>query len=459
MTQAQQLLEGSAFEAAPQSSLAPGARRWMGNGLAAMLDQGVFAISGFATNILLARWLSADAYGLYSVAFMIFLLGGLFHTAFLSDPMVVFSSKRYRRRMREYLTTLVRGQTALVLTESLALLVTAGILLLLNESATARTLFCLAMALPFMLALWLVRRACYVVQRPGLAALGGMVQLVGALTGLCVLRRIGLLDSGSALVMPGMASGLSFFLLVWQLRLGGGETRMFTRPRLRVVMRRHWRYGRWVAGSSLASYASAQLGTFVLSIHMGLSATAEFRALTNLLMPAFIMVNALVSLWAPHLAQRHRQRGFGTQMLLGLATVALCVGSWWFVIGITGRWALAAVYQGRFAQHSELLWIAGLQPLLAGLSNILGAALAAQERSRAVFLSCLVSCTLSTAANVHLVMHYQLYGAILALVVSSLFQFLTLGCSYLLPTIRRGITPWFVRTFVNGRLYVLRSGS
>ena len=88
---------------------------WVGKGSLAILDQGLFAGSNFLLNVLLARWLDPADYGAFALAYSVFLLLGVFHTAILTEPMLVFGPGKYRERFHEYLGILLRGHCVLML--------------------------------------------------------------------------------------------------------------------------------------------------------------------------------------------------------------------------------------------------------------------------------------------------------------------------------------------------------
>src|SRR5579872_6645673 len=68
---------------------------WLRKGFLALLDQGLLSGSNFFIAILLARWLSRDAYGAYALGFSIFILLSGFHNAFFLEPMSVFGPESY----------------------------------------------------------------------------------------------------------------------------------------------------------------------------------------------------------------------------------------------------------------------------------------------------------------------------------------------------------------------------
>src|ERR1035437_4795337 len=81
----------------------------------AILDQGLFAGSNFLLNVLLARWIAPADYGAFALAYSVFLLLGVFHSALPTGPMLVFGPGKYRERFPEYIGILLRGHFALML--------------------------------------------------------------------------------------------------------------------------------------------------------------------------------------------------------------------------------------------------------------------------------------------------------------------------------------------------------
>ena len=80
-----------------------------------MIDRGLFSLSNFAINVVLARWLPPHDYGAFTLAYAVFLLLGAAHTSFLSDPMLVFGAGTYRERWPGYVRVLLRAHWAFLL--------------------------------------------------------------------------------------------------------------------------------------------------------------------------------------------------------------------------------------------------------------------------------------------------------------------------------------------------------
>src|ERR1700724_1312026 len=77
-------------------------RVWGIRSALSVFDQGLTAAVGFAVNIALARWLSADAYGAFAVAFATFLFVSGFHNVLLLEPLTVMGPSRHAARLPGY---------------------------------------------------------------------------------------------------------------------------------------------------------------------------------------------------------------------------------------------------------------------------------------------------------------------------------------------------------------------
>src|SRR5207245_10376632 len=67
-----------------------------------LVDQGLISGSGFILNLLLARWLPAETYGAFAVAFAVFLFASGFHNVLLLESLSVFAPGSYADRLRDY---------------------------------------------------------------------------------------------------------------------------------------------------------------------------------------------------------------------------------------------------------------------------------------------------------------------------------------------------------------------
>src|SRR4051812_35462094 len=126
--------------------------------------------------VLLARWLGAEQYGAYALAFAIFILLSLVYQSLLLEPMSVFGPSVYSKRLREYTGTLIWVHAAIALGTFLVMGATALSLAAFHKfGGLPSALLGAAIAAPCVLLFWLARRAYYLKLTPALAAIGAVL--------------------------------------------------------------------------------------------------------------------------------------------------------------------------------------------------------------------------------------------------------------------------------------------
>jgi uncharacterized membrane protein (UPF0136 family) len=123
-------------------------------------------------------------------ATLLFLSG--FHNVLLLEPMSVFGPAGYSHRLAGYFSAQLRVHAVLVGVLSGTLLTIGAVMTRFgaHRELVAATLGS-ALALPFLLLLWLARRMCYVVHRPSIAVWGSAAYFVFVLVGLFALHQSG----------------------------------------------------------------------------------------------------------------------------------------------------------------------------------------------------------------------------------------------------------------------------
>jgi O-antigen/teichoic acid export membrane protein len=409
---------------------------WVGKGSLAVLDQGLFAGSNFLLNVLLARWLTPSEYGAFAVAFSVFLLLGVFHTAILTEPMLVFGPGKHRERFPAYLGTLLRGHFAMMLPGAALLTATAFLLGWLYSPAVERAFLALAIAGPFILLLWLLRRAFYVRLNPSWAAVGGCIYLLILLATTLALHTAGRLTPATGFLAMAAASLVTCLLLLVPLR----PSLAMESSGIRSVAADHWRYGKWVAAAAGPSWITDNIYFLILPAWVGLAETGALKALINLAMPALQTSSTLGVLLLPILV-RNRDCGGPRTMnrtiklflaLFLLGSVSYLAAIWGFRLQI-----FHLLYRGKYAGYASwpVLGI-GLLPIAYSLPVVMGGALRALEQPNLVFWSYTGSVVVALALGVPLAFSLGVRGAIVGLAASYLLMGL-LMLIFLMRSLRR----------------------
>lgn len=388
---------------------------WLVKGFWAVTDQGLFATSNFVLNILLARWLSPQDYGAFAVMFAVFLFLGTLHTGLLTQPMLVFGSGKYKNRLSEYLGTLLGGHLSFAILSGFLLLLASLGLKLAGLSSLSMVLLDLTLAGPFILLLWLMRRACYMHLEPHLAASGGALYMALMLAGAYALYLLEWLTTGSALGVMGFSSlVVSLWLAV---RLHVKRPPPFRRDSLsRAALVDHWRYGRWSVAQEATTWAPGNIYFLLLPLWGGLEASASLKALSNFVMPVSMGIVAFYSFLLPSLTQARGEARFGTLVRNSLVLFVFGSVLYWLLLGLFHDPLVAWLYGGQYREDAQLLWLLGSIPLAMSVQMILGATLQAFERPDQVFKGYAFSAILGLTLGVTLTFACGITGAAVGLV-------------------------------------------
>lgn len=412
---------------------------WLTKGSLAIADQGIFAVSNFLLNVLLARWLTPEDYGAFALAYSVFLSFLLIHNALLTTPMLVFGQGKYREHFQEYLGVLLRGHFALMLAGAILLIAASLVLRKIYSPVVAQAFLALAVAGPFILLLWLLRRAFYARLEPKWAAASGVVYFVIVIAGASGLHAASLLSPSTSLLCMAAASLITCVFLLIRMR-PQFATNAVT---MRAVVNDHWEYGKWVAAGAVPNWVTDNIYYIVLPAWLGLAQAGALKALLNLAQPASQSISALGVLLMPMLVRDLKAKGAsGMARTMKLSSIVFIGGSagymallWVFRVHI-----FHSLYGNKFSGYDAWPLLAvGLIPIAQSLPNIAGAALGAIEKPKLGFWADLWSAAFALAVGIPLAFWLRVGGALLGIALTyALMGFLTL--LYYSGAVRRGIS-------------------
>ena len=361
-------------------------RAWGLKSAMSLADQALTSSAGFGVNILLARWMVADQYGAFALAFAGYLFLTGFHNVLLLEPLSVIGPARHAEELRSYFNAQIGVHGILVFPLALLTLLAAGILWRIDShSALVGALAGGGAALPFLLFLWLARRMCYVLQRPALAVWGSGFYLVVAVGSILLLRHLHRLTPFSAFLA--LAFGSLVGAIVTMRRIGlkrsrASEQAIHVSPRL--VLSENWIYGRWLVGSAVLYAISTYSQMFFVGGAIGLGAAGILRAMQ---IPSLVMTQVITAvglLVLPSLSFDFG-RGHTTRLRHKAFLVSLAVGltaSVFALLLALGRASVERVlFGGRYAQDAWLIPVLALIPVVNGLSVGFSMALRASQKS------------------------------------------------------------------------------
>lgn len=418
----------------PEPPASRGTSSWLGRGGWALLDQALFSASNWLVHVLLVRGLPDEhAYGAFSVAFTWFLLIGTFHTSLLVEPMLVFGPHRFATRLSRYLGVLVRANFILGAIGAVVLAAVGLVYHLVGQSQIAVSCWSIAAASPFVFFLWLIRRGSYVRLMPRTAAIAGIGYLVAMVGGMGAILAVGRLSVVTAMGVMGASCLGAGLWLAWQERVRVRREPNETLPR--EAYDAHLRYGRWATASGIVMFIPGQIYYFLLPMLLvgrdGVEASGALRAMNNIFLPLIQANSALVVLLLPSLVSARDAMSYRRLLRTALLVMAGAPALFWLAAGLLHVPIMRLLYDSRFDGDAWLLWILGIQPVLAGALAVLNSVLASKQRPDRVFFASAASTVFALTIGLLLAWRYGLTGVAVAGVGSLLINVL--------------FSAWFVR--------------
>ncbi len=387
----------------------------------ALVDQGLISGSNFIVAILLGRWLAPGQYGVYALAFEVFLFLSVVYGALILEPMSVFGPSIYRNEFHSYLGILLRIHCAVSIAIVAAGFAAARIVSALRPgSSLPSALVGIAIASPCLLLFWLARRGFYVHLLPQKAALGACVYSAVLLAGVAVVSRLHLLSSFSAFLMMAAAAVVTGPLMLTRFKASVPALRG-RQLHSKEVLVQHWKYGRWALASSVVIWFSAALYYPLLGSYFTLADTGEFKALMNLASPIGQVFVALTLLSLPYVSKANHEDGSAAGRLARKLTFVYIGGTsiyWVFVLFARGP-LVHHLYAGKYTQIASLLpWLA-LGSILRIAATAQAIVLRAMRSPSKVFVAYFSACVVALVVGIPSTRHFGLRGALLTWVLSS----------------------------------------
>jgi O-antigen/teichoic acid export membrane protein len=194
----------------------------------------------------------------------------------------------------------------------------------------------------------------------------------------------------------------------------------------RDVTVEHLRYGRWATATQLLGFIPVNIYYFLLPKLATVEQSGALRALNNMFMPLLQANTALCMLLLPAFV---RTQGTPEGKRLHRWSLLILAGSpliYWIFMGSFAHQAVNLVYGGKFLQYSGLVWILGMQPVIAGMCGVYASLLKARGKVNAVFWGGFVAAVGAVTLGVALTKMYGLAGVCWSIVITYGLHHLTL---------------------------------
>lgn len=411
---------------------------WGGKVTVSILDQVVFSVANFGLYIFLARRLSSSEYGIFAIAFSIFLFISGLYQAVVLEPMSVLGPAYYNKNLSSYIGGNVWLHIGVTSLFSLVMLMVA-MGSVIRHSLFSGSFFGLVVAVPFILFFWFFRQICYIQTKPKIALMGSSTYAVILFACLFIGCKKQWLSPFSAFLFMALAS-LIASLLFWSFLRVATNDILWHRVKgvINKIAVENWNYGRWVMGSAFVNWLSIVVYLPMVGIVVGLSQAGVFRAMENLVLPGqriFVAMGILLLPWLSRQRVTYGKEYIGKKIIIFMGlNVLFSIG---YVAGliIFREWVVEILYgQGYYMKFLWLLPYLGVVMVVESLTHGLYIGLKVLERPDAVFWSQAIAVGLTLTVGLYLVVKLGLYGAVLGCLISNIAVALSLTffmCSHL----------------------------
>ncbi|MBV8616784.1 MAG: hypothetical protein JOY66_23845 [Acetobacteraceae bacterium] len=358
-----------------------------------MFDQGIFASTNFALNVLFARWLSVRDYGIYSVSFSFFLFLAVIHWATVIEPLIVQAARVEADRVRAFALALVKAHGLLLL--AIAGLCCLGFVAanLLGARQVGWQLLCAGIGGNMVLTLLTARRLCLVFFSARMSALFGLGYCLGVVLSAALLHRLGDISWFEVWMIMGGWSGAAALAIFGHLYRRASGDGPFT---LGDLFRFQSTYARWGIFSALFYWLRGDALLLILAQSAGVEALAQTRVVATLCNPLLQVNAALNASWlvrfptVPVLERGAEMR----RKLVPYASVGLALV---VVTALIYRPLVTAIFGTRYAGAAWLLPVLYLANVLGGLETFMGGGLKAWGALRSGYLPHFISSVVALA--------------------------------------------------------------
>ena len=398
--------------AAVASSLRRRIHKYARSGFPLLVAQILASLTSLFTNIIVARHLSHDAFGVFSLYYTTILVISGLQVPLLTMPLSVHFASYVGDKRLDYVGTQIRLQLALSFFQATIIAILCNVLLQDGAAGGAA------------LALSVVIVQFYQLIRTIFLAESKLWQMLWLETGISTLRVAllliaaygGWLSAESAVAVIGFTCALGLLI--------AGRTPLtyarFSLP-LGVVARQNWHFGRWVLWEAMALYASSQAYIYLTALWLDQRAVAGLAAAQTLVNVVNVILIGISGYALPRARLSLVNRGFDTwRRELILMSSGVLVSSSAVLSGMYffRDMLLNGIFGAEYGKYVTIIPVLCISSILNILNSFLAIAFRSSELPKAGFSARATSALLSVVLSYPLLQLFGVAGAAVGLLVT-----------------------------------------
>lgn len=379
-----------------------------------LADQGLISAASLLTLVLLTRSVSADAFGLFVLAYAALLFLTDLQAALVTQPHNVLGAARLERGAYIRYTAATGVWQGLFLLVALALALAAALGAGLSGWSLGPLLWALVPAIAARQAHEFFRRVLYTEGRVRAAFLGDLVGYGGQALALAALSLLGLLSGTTALYALAGAAAVGAAVQASQLP---GRFRLTVR---REPLRENWEFGRWLAGGAVAYWCAANLYFYLAAAIVSPSASGALKAAQIPLGPLTVVL-AFLAITLPIRFSRlfaTSRPAVSSEIRRLLLFTAPPVAGYCALVALFAGPLLTVLYDDKYAGHRSLVVLMAAYYFVLYVFTFLIAIVNARGLTRYAFFGNVAAALLTAALGWPLTASLGARGAALGMILS-----------------------------------------
>ena len=383
-----------------------------------LADQAVVSAANFLTSLIVARYLGIEAFGIFSVAWLILLFVQSLQIALILTPMLSIGPKTEADQQTGYYASLLSLQMAFaLLSAALAALFSAsgGHYAGMGNAGAA-------LALPLALTVAasqlheFARRVCYARIRPVAVLAMDLARYSTQFTLFFFLFTNGHGTVANTLYVVAACALLGLAAAARQLPLQSWRS-----EQIRATAGRHWNMSRWLVPSALMQWTSGNFFTLAAGALLGPVAVGAMRAVHNLIGVINVFFQSLDN-WAQVRASwvLEQNRLLNLQVFIRkllLVSGGVTVFAVLFLIVWSEFW-LELFYGKQYISYSWLMIYFGSAYIIMAFNSALRYFFVATENTRIIFIAYAFASIVSVTSFYPLIKMWELSGALIGFILS-----------------------------------------
>lgn len=376
----------------------------------AMADQALLSGVNFLTTVLIANALGLSNFGIFTMAWFVVLLIYSFQFALISAPMLSLAPQQPTLNLPGYFGVVWMQSAVFSIASFLAVLFCAILLFSVYPSAGP-----ISLALPVAAAVAahqlrdFVRRYFFARGRPAAAFTFNFVLFGSQSAVIFILAISDRLSVESALWSIALISLLAVAVALFFLGQIAWDGAHF-----RSILRRHWKFSRWLGGSAFLDMFSAQFALIASGAILGTTAVGALKAAQTLMGLAQLMLFASQNI-VPRRAGRHLIDGGTSALRRYILRVATVMVGLTLVLAIifsaASEFWMTFVFRKEFAEYHQLIWWFGLLFIVRAFGFAAVSGLWAIERTQPIFKAYIIGTVVAVALTFPMLDTFGVAGA------------------------------------------------